>query len=619
MMTAVDDEPRWSMEGVRDRPGVYLFRDAAGQVLYVGKALSLRARLRSYRRPGGDGRPSIRFLNEDAATVETIVTRTEQEALLLEDALIKQHKPLHNVRLKDDKSFLMLRLDSGEEFPRFRYLRAHHPERSKAGPPLGRVSLFGPFANSRALRRTLSDLHRVVPLRDCPDTVFANRSRPCMKHQIGLCSAPCVGLISREDYARLVARATAILRGDIAELESELDSRMRAASDVQDYERAAGWRDRLAALRRTTERQGVRPTDDVDRDVLALARQGRDAVVQRLSFRGGALRDSRVHHFRTELPDDEMWHNVLTALYGAGREPPPVEVVLSCEPAEAHLFQQLFGEQTRWWVPQSGERRRMLDLASANAAAALAQRRGAQQLEEEALDALAELLDLPAPPEVIDCFDISTLQGRHTVASRVRMRSGHLDKSGYRRFRVRSVVGQDDFASLREVVGRSLRRGADDGEWPDLVVIDGGAAQLASALEARSEVGADEVAMIGLAKARSERRLGERRKAASEERVFLPGAREGIELARHSPARLLLERLRDEAHRFAITYHRKERGRIRSQLDSIPGLGPVKKRELLRRFGSVEGIRAQSEEALAAVPGIGEALAKAVVAGLRRA
>ncbi|HUR29608.1 MAG TPA: excinuclease ABC subunit UvrC, partial [Planctomycetota bacterium] len=520
----MSEEPRWSLEGVPEQPGVYLFRDAAGVVLYIGKASSLRSRLRSYRRPGGDGRLMIRFLNEDATAVETIVTRTEQEALLLEDTLIKQHKPLHNIRLKDDKSFLMLRLDSGQEFPRFRFVRAHRPESEPAAG--GRSRLFGPFASSRSLRRTLSDLHRVVPLRDCPDSVFQNRTRPCMKHQIGLCAAPCVGLISREDYAGLVTRAERILTGEIRELESELDARMRAASEVQDYERAGQWRDRLAALRRTVERQGVRPTDDVERDVLALVRKGADAVLQRLAFREGRLTESRSHWFRSELPDDELWNNVITALYGAGKRDPPSEIVLSCEPADVELFRHLFGAGTRWIVPQTGERRRMLDLAHANARSALRSHEQTKAAEEEALEALAELLDLAGAPEVIDCFDISTLQGRHTVASRVRMRSGHLDKSGYRRFKVRTVAGQDDFASLREVVGRSLRRGAEDNELPDLIVIDGGAQQLSSALEARAEAGAHDVPMIGLAKARSERRVQGQKKEASEERVYLPGLAE---------------------------------------------------------------------------------------------
>jgi excinuclease ABC subunit C len=617
-------EPPWSLDGVPEAPGVYLFKDAAGAVLYVGKALSLRARLRSYRRPGGDGRILIRFLLEDATRLETVVTRTEQEALLLEDALIKQHRPPHNVLLKDDKSFLMLKLDGGEEFPRFRFVRSHKLDRSalprpaRAGESPGRVRWFGPFADSRSLRRTLQDLHRVVPLRDCPDSVFRHRSRPCMKHQIGLCSAPCVGLVSREQYAQHLARAERILGGDIAELEAELQGRMLAASEVREYERAGEWRDRLAALRSTVERQGVRPQDAVDRDVLALERAGRDALLYRLAFRGGQLVESRAHAFRSELPDDELWGDVLRALYSAALIPPPAEIVLSSEPADDGLFAALMGERTRRFVPQSGERRRMLDVAHANARAALAFHRSSKASELEALEALAELLDLPGAPEVIDCFDISTTQGRHTVASRVRLRAGHPDKQGYRRFRVRSVEGQDDFASLREVVGRSLRRGARDNELPDLVVIDGGAQQLASALEARAEAGTHDVPMVGLAKARPEQKRGGRSKAASEERLFLPGAAEPLELPRNSPARLLLERVRNEAHRFAITYHRKERGRIRSRLDAIDGLGPVKKRALLSRFGSVAGIQAESAESLARVPGIGEKLARQILEGLSR-
>ena len=602
-------EPRWSIDDVPEKPGVYLFRDDAGAVLYVGKARKLRSRLRSYRRPGGDGRLLIRFLEDVAASVETIVTRTEQEALLLEDSLIKTHKPPHNIRLKDDKSFLMLRLDA-EEFPRFKFVRAHSPRHDrKSGEASGRARFFGPFASARSIRRTLGDLHRIVPLRDCPDSVFNNRSRPCIKHQIGLCAAPCVGLVTREEYERLVERAVGVLAGDTAELERELEERMRAASAQLEFERAAGWRDRLAALRRTVERQGVRPGDRVARDVLGIARRGSDAVVHRLAFRDGRMSESRSHTFRSELPDEELWHVVLTALYGGGARERPHEIVLAAEPSELELFLDIFGAEVRLIVPASGERRRMLDLANENARVALSKRAAQAAFEESALEALSELADLDGPPEVIDCFDISNFQGAHVVASRVRFRGGLADKSGYRRFRVRGVEGQDDFASMKEVVGRSLRRGLEEGDLPDLVVIDGGAAQLEKALEARDEAGAWDTPLIGLAKARSERRVGGATKGAVEERVYLPGAHEPIELARHSPARLLLERIRDEAHRFAITYHRKERGKLRSQIDSIPGVGDKKRKDLLRRFGSVAGLKDASVEEIAAVPGIGPELA----------
>jgi excinuclease ABC subunit C len=601
--------PSWSIDEVPRRPGVYLFRGEGGKVLYVGKARDLRSRLASYRRPGGDGRLSIRFLERDAKTVETIVTRTEQEALLLEDTLIKQHKPPHNVRLKDDKSFLMLRLDRAEPFPRLKFVRAHSP---KTGAPGGRSRFFGPYASARAVRRTLADLHRVVPLRDCPDSVMNHRSRPCMKHQIDLCSAPCVGLIDDGAYAELIERAVRILAGDITELEQDLELRMQAASGEFDYERAANWRDRLGALRRTVEGQGIRPHDKVARDALGFARRGRDAVVHRLSFREGRLSESRSHRFRSELDDEDLAHNVLTALYGGGRRAIPVEILIPHPAADAELLAESLGGGVKLVVPGGGERLRTLQVAAENARIALVRELREEEAGEELIERLRHLLDLTDPPEVIDCFDISNLQGRNVVASRVRFRRGIADRSGYRRFKIREVEGQDDFASMREVVRRSLRRGVAEEDLPDLILIDGGAGQLKSALSAREETGAWSVSLAGLAKARSERSSGGGRRAATEERLFLPGASEPIELPRHDAVRHLLERIRDEAHRFAITYHRKERGKLTSRLDSIPGVGPARRKALLRRFGSVAGVTAASLEELSAVAGVGPRLADVI-------
>src|SRR5262245_41594833 len=290
----------WSAEAlpsVPERPGVYLFRAPSGSVLYVGKARNLRSRLSTYR-GGGDGRINVRFLERDASEVETIVTRTEQEALLLEDELIKRHKPPHNVRLKDDKSFLMIRIDLDERFPRLKFVRAHRP---KEGKSPGRSRLFGPFASARAVRRTIADLHRVVPLRDCTDQVLSHRSRPCLKHQLGLCAAPCVGLVSEAEYAENVARAMRVLAGETEELERDLEQRMDVAAGRQEYELAAAFRDRLGALRRTVERQGVLSSAGTDRDVLALARAGDRALVHRLCFRRGKLTASRAFTFRSEL------------------------------------------------------------------------------------------------------------------------------------------------------------------------------------------------------------------------------------------------------------------------------------------------------------------------------
>ncbi|HJO26594.1 MAG TPA: excinuclease ABC subunit UvrC [Planctomycetota bacterium] len=614
-MSAAGGAPAWYPAEVPERPGVYIFRDRSCGVLYVGKARDVRARLNSYRRPGGDGRPWLTFLNGSAHTVEVLVTRTEQEALLLEDSLIKEHRPPHNIRLKDDKSFLMLRLDLAERFPRLKFVRAHRPAEGRAS---GRSRLFGPYANAGAVRRTLADLHRVVPLRDCPDSVMNHRSRACLKHSIGLCSAPCVDLIGEREYALLVERAAGILTGDTRELEADLTGRMEAASTGREYERAAHWRDRLEALRRTLEGQGVRPRDRVDRDVLALERSGREAVVQRLAFRAGRLVESRSHGLTSRLPDDELLHAFLTALYGVGRRSVPRELVLSRKPAEPDLLEGLLGVEVRLIYPRAGERRRMLELAAENAAVALAERCRNRDSKRVGLEELAGLLHTAecgwegGNPEVIDCFDISNTQASHVVASRVRFRSGQADKDGYRRFRLRELDGQDDCAAMEEVVGRALRRGVADEDLPNLVVVDGGALQLAAALRAREESGAFGVAMVGLAKARP---AGQR--AATEERLFFPGSDAPLVLERRSEARLLLERIRDEAHRFAITYHRKERGRITSQLDSIPGIGAVKRKRLLKRFGSVAGVKRANVEELAGLEGISPGLARVIAARLR--
>ncbi|MHC4378400.1 MAG: excinuclease ABC subunit UvrC [Planctomycetota bacterium] len=609
-------EPKWSLDGVPQRPGVYLFRDAEQRVLYVGKARNLRSRLTAYRRPGGDGRLGVWFLERDAAAVETIVTRTEAEALLLEDALIKQHKPPHNIRLKDDKSFLMIRVDLDERFPRLKFVRAHSPKQGKGE---GRSRFFGPFASSRAVRRTLSDLHRVVPLRDCTDATLNNRSRPCLKYQIQMCAAPCVGLIDEPDYAGLVARAMSVLSGDIRELEEDLRGRMETASEKLEFELAAQWRDRLQALRRTVEGQGVRPRDRVHRDVLGLARRGERAVVHRLAFREGRLAESKSHVFRSSLPDEELLHSVLTALYTGGRRSAPAEIVLPCEPAEGELLEQtlLAGSEEdslRLFVPRGGERGKMLEIAGDNARTELERVSKAQEEERQALERVARwtLLDPESPPEVIDCFDVSTTQGAEVVASRVRFRGGLPDRAGYRRYKVKGVEGQDDFASMKEVVGRSLKRGLDEEDLPDLIVVDGGAAQLAKALEARDEAGAWDLPIVGLAKARPERTVDGKRKGRTEERLYLAPDKDPTVLPRHDAGRLLLERLRDEAHRFAITFHRQRRGKIQSRLDAIPGVGEAKRKALLRAFGSAEGVKQASVEQLAALPSIGSKLARVI-------
>lgn len=592
---AIDKAPR--------APGVYVFRDAQGKALYVGKAKDLRARVRSYLRQGGDGRIVSLYLGSRANDVEFVVTATEKEALLLEDTLVKKLKPPHNVKLRDDKSFLLVKLDRSSPFPRFYPVRQHGRRDPKA-------RYFGPYASAKHLRRTLRLLHELVPLRDCRDAVFANRARPCLKYEIGRCSAPCVGLIDEQRYAALVEEAEEVLRGRTQGVERRLEERMGREAAQLNFETAARIRDQLESLRATTERQAVSSERGVERDAIGLYREGEQAALAVLRFRQGGLQAVRSHLLESDLPDEELVSAFLTRLY-AGDAYVPREVLVPAPPNDVEMIAEWLegkrGSPVDLRVPARGEPLRHLAMAEENAAQVFRSQVDAEEVAEEALARLAERLGLEEIPQVLDAYDISAFQGAAMVASRVRFRAGMPDKAGYRRFRVRTHAGQDDFASMREVVERSLRRDLGEAELPDLVVIDGGKGQLAAACEGRDAAGAASVRMVGLAKARvGKGPLGE------EERVFLEGARTPIVLPRGTAERHLLERLRDEAHRFAITYHRKLRDELRSELDEIPGVGPTLKKRLLQRFGSVRRIAAAPVEELAAVPRVSEQLARTI-------
>lgn len=602
--------PSIRIEDVPAAPGCYVFRSLEGEALYVGKAKDLRSRVRSYLKEGGDGRPLIPFLARKAARVETIVTPTEAEAILLEDTLIKRFKPPFNLRLKDDKQYLLLRLDPQAEYPRLEWVRKRRSDRAL---------YFGPYASTGALRRTIRFLYSVIPLRDCTDNVLKNRSRPCLKHAIGRCSAPCVGLIAKEDYQALVDRAVDVLRGKTGDVEAILQKKMAEAAAALEFEKAASLRDRLEALRQTTEPQGVRLGRAVDRDVLGLHREGGRVAIQWLPFRGGRLEGGKSHLFTTELPDEEVLGSLLTQIY-RGDAFIPRELMLSHEPHDretiAAWLAERRGSPVLLSVPKSGDAKRAVEMAVENARVALAAKEGAEASALEALEKLRDRLELEEVPSVMDCFDISTLQGRATVASRVRFVDGLPDKSGYRRFKVTTLSGQNDFAAMGEVVGRALRRDLEEGTLPDLVVIDGGKGQLGAALAAREEVGAYEVAMVGLAKDRTD--SSDERTAHKGERVFLPGRELPIPLPPRTSECHLMERIRDEAHRFAITYHRRVRNTITSALDEIEGIGPTRRQALLRAFGSLSALReATAEEITHRLPVISAELAARVVDALR--
>lgn len=593
-----------------DGPGVYIFSDARGKALYVGKAAKLRTRVRSYLRPGGDGRPQLRFLEREADSVEFVAVATEQEALLLENTVIKKRKPRYNFKLKDDKAFLMLRLDRSEDWPWFRLVRRRRSDRAE---------YYGPYASATAVRRTLKLLHKIVPLRDCKDGVFHNRSRPCLKHEIGRCPAPCVGLIERAAYDELLDEATAILSGGVGPVLRRLRDDMDAAAAALEFERAHELRLQCEALQAVAERQTV-DSGGADHDVVGLARREDGVTVVVMMFRGGKLESRRRFEVTSVLPDELLLGDVLTRFYEGDRYVPR-EVLLPLEIDGQDVLGDWLsdkrGAQVEVRVPQRGAGKKHLALAAENARLEDATRDTEARRGAEV--ELAHLLGLEEPPARMHCIDVSTTQGRETVASRVAFVGGVPDKDAYRRFAISAEHAGDDFSAMREAVFRSLRlciEEAADDELPDLLIVDGGQGQLASAVAAIEELGVTaDVPVTGLAKSRLQG-VGDARRA-TQERLFVPGSSEPIPLADAAPATLLVAALRDEAHRFAITYHRKKRGALTSELDGIPGVGPARRRLLLRHFGSLAALRDASVEELRGVEGMPAAVAEAVYSQLR--
>lgn len=591
-------------------PGVYTFVDAGGDALYVGKAADLRARVRSYLKPGGDGRPQLRWLAAEAHDVEFVATATEQEALLLENTVIKKRQPRYNLKLKDDKAFLLLRLDRQEPWPWYRLVRRRQDDGAL---------YFGPFASAKAVRRTLRLLHQIVPLRDCRDPVFHNRTRPCIKHQIGRCPAPCVGLITRPAYDELLDHSVRILRGEVGPVLGDLRARMQAAAAALEFERAQALKDQVQALQLVAEPQAV-VAGAGDEDAVGVHRAGDEVAVAFLSFRGGALEQCRRFTFRSDLPDDLLLGELLGRFYEGDRYVPPL-VVLPALPAEpamiAAWLQHKRGGRVDLHVPQRGDKRRHLELALQNARLGDALAADAEGRRRAGAERLAALLDLPDPPSRLHCLDVSTTQGRHTVAARVCFADGRPAKAGYRRFRIDPEHAGDDFAAMEEAVRRSLRLclERDDDGLPDLLVVDGGRGQLGAAVRAVAELGLqDDLRLVGLAKSRL-RGVGDARDQSGE-RLFAPDRDEPWPLPADAPETLLLAALRDEAHRFAIQYHRQRRGRIGSELDDVPGVGPTRRRVLLRHFGSLAALRAATLAQLRATPGLPGTVAEAVFARL---
>ena len=579
--------------------GVYLLKDASGRILYVGKATNLRSRVRSYLDPAAFGeRPHLAPFLKRWRDVQVIETRGAAEALMLENSFIKKERPPANVKLRDDKRYLCLRIDLSHDFPRITLVRRFQKDGAL---------YFGPYADAGALRQTMRALREIFPLRSCTDHVLATIPAPCLYYQLGRCAAPCHAHIAKDAYAVLVEDAISVLRGRKPELLRQLRERMQRESDAMKFESAARVRDQIEALERTLERQSVVGADDTDRDVIALSRAGDVTVAEVLFVRDGAVVSARDVALPGAAGDDaEVLHAFLAQFYDSGKYVPP-EVLVPAVPENAELLEEVLtrlrGAKARLRVPERGAGRELMALAQKNAdLAALAHRRD-RAAALEAVAALAARLELAAPPASMECFDVSHLQGREVVASMVRFTDGRPDRASYRHFRIRENVTNDDFASMNEVLRRRYRAGADKmPERPELVVIDGGKGQLHAARDALAEIGWPDAPVVSLAKARAGREG-----AARFERVFRPGERDPVVPPPDAPETLLLARLRDEAHRVAIQYHRKVRSKmaVDSALDTIEGVGDKWRRELLARFGSVRGVREASVVELESVPGLG--------------
>lgn len=602
--TATSESLREVADRLPARPGVYLFKDDAGRVIYVGKAQSLRTRVKNYFREGGDGRATVEFLVARARSIDFVVTGTEQEALILENNLIKKHRPRYNVVFKDDKSYVHLRLDNKHAFPRLTVVR--RPRRDGA-------TYFGPFASAGSVRQTLRTLGRIFPMRTCTDADFASRARPCLYYYIQRCPGPCVGKIDAAEYGETVKRVTMFLKGRSSDLLKTLRDKMELQAAERRYEEAARLRDQLFALQSVVERQRISSPQRAERDVFATHHHKEQLVIQLITVRDGQVSGAETFYFENAVQATaEHLSSFLNQYYQSGA-PIPEEVLVAEEIPDGAALAALLSERAKRSVtiavPQRGERATLVELAKKNANVAFNEGRGNNR-NREILDDLQELLSLENYPRRIECFDISNIQGSRAVASGVTFIDGEPAKAQYRKFRIRTVEGADDYAMMREVLERRVSRGMKEGDLPDLLIVDGGRGQLNVAGEVIERLGA-EVEVVGIAKVRDDE-TG--RKIRGQERIYLRDLPEPLFLEGQSQALYLLERVRDEAHRFANTYHRQLRTRAmgESRLDGVPGIGVVLKRRLLQEFGSLERLRKADVEAIAAIPGMSRRRAQAL-------
>ncbi len=603
------------LERIPVDPGVYLMKDKKGRIIYIGKAASLKSRVRQYFGSSGDTRAFVPLLGRLLGDIETVVTNNEKEALLLENNLIKQHQPRFNVKLVDDKNYLVLRLDPKARYPRLEVTRRIGADSAK---------YFGPYHSATSCRATLAMVNRHFKLRTCTDHVLNSRRRPCLQFQIKRCDAPCVFPIPQDEYGKQVQDVALFLEGKDEELIDRLKSRMKDAAGQTEYEIAGGLRDQIRALERTLEEQRVVSAELRDQDVFGFYREGDLVEIVAMNIRNGKLLGRQSFSLKgQEFPSEEVLSSVVSLYYERGAYLPDevlLPMAIEDEVAKTEWLSDKREKKVKVLIPQRGTQYKLIELAQKNAGSSFVTRRDKKQDTETALLKLQSRLNLHKPPHRIECFDISHIQGTATVASRVVFIDGEPAKSEYRTFKIKTATN-DDFASMYEVLSRRFRRVKDgDPAWqaPDLLVIDGGKGQLSTALaalrDAQIPVGLKGVDVIGLAKERVfEDSKGQEKKEP--DRVFLARAKDPIRLRPNTAELFLLMRIRDEAHRFAVTFHKKLRRRrtLRSALEDVPGVGQKRKRELLRHFGSLRSIREATAEQLAQAPGMSLGAAESVV------
>ncbi|MBW2037368.1 MAG: excinuclease ABC subunit UvrC [Deltaproteobacteria bacterium] len=586
---------REKLSRLPSRPGVYLMKDGKGRIIYVGKALDLKKRVSSYFRKTGHKDLKTAILIEKIEDFDTILTTTEKEGLILESNLIKKHRPRYNVVLRDDKRYPSLRLDRNSPYPNLTIVR----KIKKDG-----ALYFGPFASAHSVRETLKFIHRTFKIRKCRDRVPKRRARPCLNYQMGLCLGPCSLPVDPALYATVVDEVIMFLKGRMPELIKSIREKMEAAAARQDFEAAAAHRDRLFAVQQTLEKQVVTSTDFQDRDVLGIARKGRAALIMGFFIRGGLLLGDRPFYFKDSVANDAELISSFLKQYYQNAPFVPKEILLPAAPEDQRLLEEwlseLKGEKVKIILPKRGEKAMLLHMAEENAGKSLEEHLSAAMAEETVLERLQKRLGLSRRPERIECFDLSNIAGTESVGGMVVFERGKPVPQAYRKYRIKTAPGADDYAMLREVLMRRYKKADTETPLPDLLMVDGGRGQLSVAIATLRQSGLYEsFDLIGIAK--KDRKQGE-----TEDKVYRPGRKNPINFKKDTDLLLFLQRIRDEAHRHVITYHRKRRliSSRRSVLEEIPGIGSRRKQRLLKHFGSLKRIKAASFEELRAVPGM---------------